>query len=455
MSRGMYPKQFLNLVDSNATLLQQTVERLDGLEGVRPPIVVCNEEHRFIAAEQLQKDGKLNAKILLEPVGRNTAPAVALAAMLSQQTHATDILLVMPADHVIANKQAFLDAVQNAMAPANDGFLVTFGIEPSGPETGYGYIQRGAKAGYDHVFDVTTFHEKPALTRAQQFLKSGDYYWNGGIFVFTAATYLAELQQHSPGVYAGCTDAMSQISYDHDFVRVDEKTFAEVESISIDYAVMEHTEKAAVVPLDARWSDVGSWSALWEVLPKDEFGNVAQGDTVIQDSKNSHIYAETKVVAALGLNNIVVVETDDAVLVADKTRVQDIKSVVDQLNKQDRTHTKHHRKVYRPWGWYDSIDVGPNFQVKRIRVNPGAKLSVQKHHHRAEHWVVVEGVAQVRNGDENFTLSANESTYIPIGAIHSLHNPDTQGYLEIIEVQTGSYLGEDDIVRFEDDYGRV
>jgi len=453
LSRGMYPKQFLCLADPNLSMLQQTVSRSVGIDDIGPSVIVCNQEHRFMVGEQLQQIGVTDAQILLEPEGRNTAPAIALAALTVAAKDPNELMLVMSADHVIRDLGAFHETVKVASVLAKEGSLVTFGIVPQGPETGYGYIKAGAAVGGG--FDVAEFKEKPDQATARQYIDSGDYYWNGGIFVFTASAFLQELKIFEPQVYEAAEKAMSKATPDLDFIRIDEAAFASSPSTSIDYAVMERTAKAKVVPLDAGWNDVGSWSALWDVSDKDENGNAITGDVIVVDTRNSHIYSESKLVSVVGVENLIVVETDDAVLVTDRDHSQNVKEIVNQLESLKRTQISHHRKVYRPWGWYDSIDSGASFQVKRIQVRPGAKLSVQKHHYRAEHWVVVKGVADVRNGDSTMTLSENESTYIRIGAIHSLSNPSLTDVLEIIEVQTGSYLGEDDIVRYEDQYGRI
>jgi len=454
LSRGMYPKQLLPLIDPDLSMLQQTVKRTHGVAQMKSPIVVCNEEHRFMLGEQLQQIDVADAIILLEPEGRNTAPAIAIAAIQAQYASQDDVVVVMPADHVVQDVAAFQQAIVKAGELAQQGHMVTFGIVPQSPETGYGYIRAGAALS-GGAYDVAEFKEKPSLEVAEQFLSSGDYYWNGGIFVFKASTYLSELKNYAPAIHKAAHAAMATAQSDLDFIRVDAQAFAQSPSESIDYAVMEQTSHAKVMPLDVGWSDVGSWSALWDVLDKDADGNVIQGDVLTLDTLNSHIVSETKLVTTVGVQDLVIVETDDAVLVAPKNRAQDVKSIVLQLKEQDRTKLEHHRKVFRPWGWYDSIDVGENFQVKRIQVNPGAKLSVQMHNHRAEHWVVVKGTAEVLNGERTFRLNQNESTYIPLGVTHALRNPSETDYLEIIEVQTGSYLGEDDIVRFEDDYGRT
>lgn len=459
LSRGMYPKQLLPLAHEKWTMLQQTLQRTTGIADAAAPTIVCNEEHRFMVGEQVQQLAIENASILLEPEGRNTAPAIALAAFHALQNtsgskNQDPALLVMPADHVITDQDAFLQSVLKASEYADSGHLVTFGITPRVPETGYGYIKAGSDLG-GGAYPVAEFKEKPSQDLAKQYIASGNYYWNGGIFMFRASVFLTELKKFAPAIYAACEQAIAGAERDLDFLRIDAARFAVSPSDSIDYAVMEKTEKAVVVPLDAGWNDLGSWSALWDVSEKDQSGNAIQGDVLVHDTNNSHIYSETKLVAAVGVENMVIVETDDAVMVAPKSRSQQVKGIVQQLKDQGRSQLSHHRKVYRPWGWYDSIDVGDRFQVKRIMVKPGAKLSVQLHHHRAEHWVVVKGVAEVLNGENTSLLHENESTYIPIGVKHALGNPSETEPLEIIEVQSGDYLGEDDIVRFEDRYGRA
>lgn len=453
LSRGMYPKQLLPLVDEQWSMLQQTIQRANTLIEVQAPIIVCNEQHRFMVGEQVQQVGCNGATILLEPIGRNTAPAIALAAFTAVANGDDPMLFVMPADHVVLDQSAFQEAVTKACDLAADGKLVTFGIVPNQAETGYGYIKAGQLGGGG--FQVAEFKEKPSLEVAKQYFDSGDYYWNGGIFVFKASVYLEQLKRFAPEVYSASNNAIETAVLDLDFIRVNEDAFSKSPSISVDYAVMEKTDRAMVVPLDVGWNDVGSWAALWEVSDKDENGNAVQGDVLLHNTINSHIYAETKLVSAVGVEDLIIVETDDAVLVTKRDQAQHVKKIVDKLNKQDRSQVNHHRKVYRPWGWYDSVDAGEGFQVKRIQVKPGAKLSVQMHYKRAEHWVVVKGVAEVLNGEITSLLHENESTYIPIGATHSLKNPSETETLEIIEVQSGSYLGEDDIVRFEDQYGRI
>lgn len=453
LSRGMYPKQLLPLVDERWSMLQQTVQRASGIEGVTSPIVVCNEEHRFMVGEQLNQLGINDSVIILEPEGRNTAPAIALAALEAMKEGDDPVLIVMPADHVVADEKKFRQAVVKAQTLAEQGSLVTFGIVPASAEVGYGYIRAGDAVGGG--YRVTEFKEKPSKAIAEEYLRSGDYYWNGGIFVFKASVYLAELEVNARDVLIAVQKAYDGAEVDLDFVRADAGSFAESPSISIDYAVMEQTEKALMVSLDAGWNDVGSWSALWEVSDKDSNGNAVTGDVLLHNTKNSHIYSEGKLISTVGVSDLVIVATDDALMVAQRDQAQDVKEIVATLKQQERTQLDHHRKVYRPWGWYDSIDVGDRFQVKRIQVKPGARLSVQMHHHRAEHWVVVKGEAEVLNGEKISILKENESTYIPIGVTHALKNPSDSEPLEIIEVQSGSYLGEDDIVRFEDNYGRA
>jgi len=451
LSRELYPKQLLALL-GDRTMLQQTALRLEGLE-TAPPVVVCNEAHRFLVAEQLRQLGIQPRAVVLEPFGRNTAPAIALAAhaALKADPKSDPLLLILPADHVIRDVVAFHKAVRVALAAAQQGHLVTFGVVPRTPETGYGYIQRGAPEGEAHR--IARFVEKPSLATAQQFLKSGEFFWNSGMFLFRARRYLEELEAHAPQIARVCRLAFESATADLDFTRIDPKAFEACPSDSIDYAVMEKTADAVVVPLDAGWSDVGSWAALHEASEADGAGNVARGDVIAEDSSNCYLYSESRLVAAVGLKDHVVVETKDAVLVAPRSRVQDVKKLVGRLKEQGRYEHSLHREVYRPWGSYDSIENGTRFQVKRLKVNPGATLSLQMHHHRAEHWIVVSGTARITRGEEEFLLEENQSTYIPIGVKHRIHNPGKIP-LHIIEVQSGSYLGEDDIVRFEDRYGR-
>lgn len=449
LSRELYPKQLLPLVGER-TMLQATVERLAGTSA-SAPIIVCNEAHRFMVAEQLRQIDIRAQSILLEPVARNTAPAIALAALAALEASNDAVMLVLPADHVIRNAPSFRDAVKKAVAAAEAGHLVTFGVVPDAPETGYGYIQRGAPlAGASRI---AAFVEKPAKAVAEQYLAAGNYLWNSGMFVFRAARYLEELRRHAPDIAASAEVAYRDAKRDLDFTRIDAKAFEACRSDSIDYAVMEKTADAVVVSLDAGWSDVGSWSSLYQAIDRDASGNVSKGDVIAEDSHGNYLYSESRLVAAVGLVDHVVVETKDAVLVAPKSRVQDVKKVVERLKKEGRYEHSLHREVFRPWGSYDSIDQGDRYQVKRLSVNPGASMSLQLHHHRAEHWIVVAGTARITRNDEVFLLEENQSTYIPLGAKHRIENPG-KIMLHMIEVQSGTYLGEDDIVRFEDKYGR-
>ncbi len=448
LSREAYPKQFLPLV-GDVTMLQATWNRVAAIAG-KAPIVVANQEHRFMAAEQLRECNVTPQALILEPIGRNTAPAIAIAALQALASGEDALLLVLPSDHVVRDDAAFHAAVHKAAVAADAGKLVTFGIVPTAPETGYGYIKAQAGAG---VHAVDRFVEKPDLATAQQYVASGEYYWNSGMFLFKASRYVQELEALQPAILAACRTALDKASRDTDFIRLDADAFAASPSDSIDYAVMEKTADAAVVPLDAGWNDVGSWSALWEVSDKDADGNACHGDVIALDCRNSYAYG-TRLIAMVGLQDVVVVETDDAVFVGHKDRVQDVKEIVGQIKRDGRSEAAAHRKVYRPWGAYDSIDNGARFQVKRITVKPGATLSLQMHHHRAEHWIVVSGTAEVTRGEEIILLTENQSTYIPLGVTHRLKNPGKLP-LELIEVQSGSYLGEDDIVRFEDQYGRA
>ncbi|MBE3028124.1 mannose-1-phosphate guanylyltransferase/mannose-6-phosphate isomerase [Janthinobacterium sp. BJB1] len=466
LSRAVLPKQLLPLV-TDKTMLQETALRVHSLPNrragdsglaaleVMPPLVVCGNDHRFMVAEQLREIGLAPLGILLEPVGRNTAPAVAVAAHYLLAIDPQALMLVLPADHVISDVAAFHQAIAEAALLAEDGALATFGIVPTAPETGYGYIRSGAPvAAGAPGCKVERFVEKPDLATAQSFLASGNYFWNSGMFMFRAGRYLSELAAFQPAMLAACEAAVRDGYRDLDFCRLEEKAFAASPSDSIDYAVMEHTAHAVVLPAAIGWSDVGSWAALWEVQPGDASGNVVRGDVYLDGVSNCLVRAESRIVAVLGVQDLVVVETNDAVLVAHKDQVQRVKQVVDHLKQAGRSEHVQHRKVYRPWGAYEGIDVGERFQVKRITVNPGGKLSLQMHHHRAEHWVVVSGTAQVTCGDKVTLLTENESTYIPIGMTHRLENPGKLP-LHLIEVQSGSYLGEDDIVRLEDVYRRV
>ncbi len=455
MSRSLFPKQFLPLVN-DTSMLQDTFARLNGLDYSRP-LVICGEDHRFTVAEQLRTDAVKNVGIILEPAGRNTAPAVALAALQaladrSETLNEKDVLiLVLAADHVIKDVNAFQRAVNTATTHAQAGKLVTFGIVPQAPETGYGYIRQGSPIG--DAFTVAQFVEKPDRATAESYVASGNYLWNSGMFLFRAKGYLDELQAWRPDIYQACVQSHAAQSRDADFIRPAKDAFLQCPDDSIDYAVMEKTKDAVVVPMDCGWSDVGSWSALWDVASKDASGNALHGDVIAHDTRNSYIRSESKLIATIGLDDIVVVESDDAIMVARKDCVQDVKVIVQKLKAEKRSEAELHRKVFRPWGYYDSVDNGSRFQVKRIVVNPGAKLSLQMHHHRAEHWIVVSGTAKVTKGDEVLLLSENMSTYIPLGVVHRLENSGVIP-LEMIEVQSGSYLGEDDIVRMEDNYGR-
>ncbi len=456
VSRESYPKQFLPMTGADS-LLVQTLHRSGGINGVADPILVCNEDHRFIVAEQLRGAGVKASAILLEPVGRNTAPAVAAAALQALTIDPKAVLLVLPADHVIQQPAAFADAVARGLPAAEAGALVTFGIVPNAPETGYGYIRCGEKRcgekQGDHTFALREFVEKPDLATAQGYLASGDYYWNSGMFLLRADIYLSELETFAPAMLAAVRDALAKARTDLDFMRLDVEAFKTCPSDSIDYAVMEHTTRGVVVPLDCGWSDVGSWSSLWDVEAKDGQSNATSGDVLLHDTDNTYVRAESRLVATVGVSDLIVVETSDAVLVANKSRVQDVKHIVTALKKQARSEAILHKRVYRPWGSYESLVAAGRFQVKRIVVNPGQQLSLQMHHHRAEHWIVVSGTAKVTCGETEFMLSEDQSTYIPLGNRHRLSNPGVIP-LEIIEVQTGSYLGEDDIVRFQDVYGR-
>lgn len=446
LSRTGHPKQFLKL-QGEQTMLQETMSRLSGLD-IHSSVTICNENHRFFVAEQLLDIDKLGS-IILEPVGRNTAPAIALAA---HSVENDPLLLVLAADHVIKNQEAFTEAVSKAIPLAEAGKLITFGVVANEPHTGYGYIKRGAKQ--DVGFDVDEFVEKPSLDIAQTYLSSGNYYWNSGIFLFKASRYLEELKKFCPEIYDACESSMKDIKSDLDFLRVNKEKFESCPSQSIDYAVMEKTSDAVVVPIDAGWNDIGSWSSLWDISKKDGDGNATHGDVMLHNTSNSYVRADNKLVAAIGVEDLVIVSTKDVLMVAHKDHVQDVKIIAQELKANMRSEWELHREVYRPWGKYDCIDAGDRFQVKRITVKPGAKLSVQMHNYRAEHWIVVSGTARVTNGDNTFLLSENESTYIPIGVVHALENVGKLP-LKLIEVQSGSYLGEDDIVRFSDLYGRI
>ncbi|MBF5010942.1 mannose-1-phosphate guanylyltransferase/mannose-6-phosphate isomerase [Burkholderia pseudomultivorans] len=455
MSRSNYPKQFLKLAGEQ-TLIQQTILRASKISGIASPIVVANHAHRFMVAEQLQHTGIKPRAIVLEPLGRNTAPAIAVAAHIALRDDPDALLLVLPSDHVVQNFPAFVAAVDTAVSVAKLGHLVTFGIPPTEPHTGYGYIRRGdaIEAGIGaHAVDA--FVEKPDRERAVEFVQDDRYYWNSGMFLLNAAAYLDDIARHVPDISRQATLALEHARQDYDFLRLDNEAFAACPDISIDYAVMEKTERAAVVAVaQLGWSDIGSWSALADISARDDRGNVVSGDIYTDKVANSYIRAEHRMVAAIGVRDVVIVETADAVLVSHRDHVQDVKKVVEKLNVSGRLESVTHRRVPRPWGSYESIDAGDRFLVKRIIVAPGAQLSLQMHHHRAEHWIVVKGTALVTNGDAEIILTENQSTFIPLGIPHRLKNPGKIP-LELIEVQSGSYLGEDDIVRFEDAYGRT
>ncbi|MGH8175534.1 MAG: mannose-1-phosphate guanylyltransferase/mannose-6-phosphate isomerase [Steroidobacter sp.] len=456
LSRELYPKQLLPLV-GKGTMLQETLARVADIKDVAAPIIVCNESHRFLVAEQMLQAGVPPQAILLEPVGRNTAPAIAVAAMAAVadlpngKASSDPLLLILPADHVIRDLAAFQNAVATARQAAEQGKLVTFGVVPTKPETGYGYIRRAEGAG--PAFPIAQFVEKPDRQTAQKYVESKEYFWNSGMFLFRASVLLDEMRSLAPDIYDACAHAFTAAKRDLDFTRLPGKEFSASPSDSFDYAVMEKTRHGAVVSLDAGWSDVGSWSALHEAIPGDKDGNVCTGDVLTSDSHGCYLQSTSRLVAVVGLEDHVVVETKDAVLVAPKSRVQDVKDLVNQLKKQGRNETSLHREVFRPWGSYDSIDSGERFQVKRLTVKPGACMSLQLHHHRAEHWIVVAGTARITRGDDTFLLEENQSTYIPLGTRHRIENPGKIP-LHMIEVQSGTYLGEDDIVRFEDRYGR-
>jgi mannose-1-phosphate guanylyltransferase/mannose-6-phosphate isomerase len=461
LSRKQYPKQYLPLAEEK-TMLQATLQRLKGLENLADPIIICNVEHRFLVAEQLHKIGINTPKILLEPVGKNTAPAIAAAAhYIIKYCAPLSQMLILPADHVIQDIPVFHQAIQTASKQAENGKLVTFGITPTTPHTGYGYIKTEAPSlsqgeGWDvgKAEKIERFKEKPNQKTAEQYLKEGSYLWNSGMFLFQTDHLLKELAIHAPDIVQITQQSIEKATKDLDFIRLESESFAATTSDSIDYALMEKTDQAVVVPLDAGWNDIGSWTALHEIGKKDQNNNVIKGDAITIDTTNSYIHADHHIIAAIGVENLIIIDTADATLITIKEQAQQVKSIVEQLQQQDRCEEQLHRKVYRPWGWYDSIEKESRFQVKRICVNPGASLSLQKHYHRAEHWIVVSGTAKITNGDKTELLSENQSTYIPVGTLHRLENPGKLP-LEMIEVQSGSYLGEDDIERFEDSYGRT
>ena len=449
LSRKLHPKQFINLVNET-TLFQDTILRLP--KDVAEPLIICNEEHRFLAAEQLREIGKKTKGIILEPEGRNTAPAVALAALQFINKGEDPILLVLSADHLIKNIEAFHQSITIASELAENNKLITFGVVPDKAETGYGYIEANIN-NTDDYYSIKSFTEKPSQKNAKKYLDSGNYLWNSGMFMFKASVFLSELEKFEPEILSACKKSCITENIDSDFIRIDNDAFHHCPNESIDYAVMEHTKNGVVVPLDANWSDVGSWSSLWDIKTKDNNDNVSEGDVFLEDVKNTYTYSSNRLVSVIGVSNLVIVDTQDALLVADKHQTHNIKKIVARLNNDKRSEVDNHRKVFRPWGYYDSVDSEEGFQVKRIVVNSGAKLSLQKHKHRAEHWVVVKGIALITCGDKVFELVENQSTYIPQGSLHRLENHQDIP-LEIIEIQTGSYLGEDDIIRFEDDYQR-
>jgi mannose-1-phosphate guanylyltransferase len=449
LSRSEYPKQFIDLIN-DSTLFQNTIERLPN--ELEKPLIICNEEHRFLAAEQLRQIHTKSNGIILEPVGKNTAPAIALAALKLNKKFDDPILLVLSADHLIQDIIAFHEAINIAKTIALNNKMVAFGVLPDKAETGYGYIEIDASESDDY-FKIKSFKEKPNKKDSQKYLDSGNYLWNSGMFMFKCSTYLSELEKFEPNILYACKKSIQNEHKDLDFIRLNNKEFAKCDSKSIDYAVMEKTAKSVVVPLDANWSDIGSWEALFSSKEKDLNGNVIEGDVVLDNVKNTFAISSNRLIAATGISNLIIVDTEDALLVSSKDNTQNIKNIIKLLKKNNRTETNNYRKVYRPWGYYDSIDAGLGFQVKRIMVNPGAKLSLQKHQYRAEHWIVVKGIASITLKDKVFNLSENESTYIPIGEIHRIENKEKMP-LEIIEIQTGSYLGEDDIIRLEDDYQR-
>lgn len=455
LSRDFYPKQLLALTGEQ-TLLQQTALRLADLAEAGSPLVLCNQNHRFLVAEQLREVGIEPAAIILEPVGRNTAPAAALAALQVNESGQDSTLLILPADHLIEDIAAFHHAVSQGQKAARKGRLVAFGIVPKTAETGYGYIKKGAPIQdcANEAFAIDRFVEKPDRATAEHYIAHGDYSWNSGMFMFQAAFFLDELKQYNIAMYEHCRHALERAKKDLDFTRIDTNAFSACPIDSIDYAIMEKTSKGAVIPIDVGWNDIGSWSALWDVGNKDGLGNVAHGDVILEDTRNSFVYADSRLVATIGIDNAIIIETIDAVLVAPKDRVQDVKAIVTRLKSTGRQEANLHRRVFRPWGSYEGVISGERFQVKLITVKPRAILSLQMHHHRAEHWVVARGTARITKGDEVFILSENQSTYIPLGVTHRLENPGVIP-LELIEVQSGSYLGEDDITRFEDNYGRA
>ncbi len=451
LSRTSYPKQLLTLIDGKS-LLQHTLERIRNIPGVEKPVVICNQDYRFITAEQLRDIGFADARIILEPAGKNTAPAATIAALYLKEINEDALMLVLPADHVISDHEKFIDSVKQAADAAQQEKMVTFGVVPTKPETGYGYIQKGESLN-DNAFQVQRFVEKPDLKTAEKYLQSGEYFWNSGMFMFKIKTFLHEVAQHAPDILANCQRCMEEVNIDFDFYRIKPALFAECPSESLDYAIMEKSNNIAVVPLKSDWSDVGSWNAMWDIHEVDFQGNAVKGDVMTHEISNCYLHAESRLLAAVGISDIAVVETADAVLVTHKNSCQDVKMLVNSLKKNNRSEIEHHRRVYRPWGFYETLNSGTHYHVKHLVVKPGAKLSLQMHQHRSEHWIVIKGIATVTRGEEVFDLSANQSTFIPAGFKHRLENLCDEA-LEIIEVQTGSYFGEDDIVRFEDIYRR-
>jgi len=452
LSRKEYPKQYLPLAGDN-TMLQETILRLNGLDNLADPIIICNADHRFLVAEQCQQIGIKNPTILLEPVGRNTAPAIAAAALQSLKYSDDSTLLVLSADHVIQDVDVFHKAINIANQQAQGNKLATFGIVPTDANTGYGYI-KSSKDNNNGAYKVEEFVEKPDLKTAEFYLEQGSYLWNSGMFMFQARSFINELTTHAPNIVASVKNAVNNAVQDLDFIRLERQAFESSPSDSIDYALMEKSNNVVVVPLDAQWNDIGAWPALYDIGTKDSQGNVIKGDVITQDTTNTYINADHHMVATIGVDNLIIIDTPDATFIATQDKAQEVKSIVESLQASGRSESSVHRKVYRPWGWYDSIESGEYFQVKRLHVKPGAKLSLQMHHKRAEHWVVVSGTATVTNGGQTFSLNKGESTYIPLSVTHALEN-QTNKPLEIIEVQSGAYLGEDDIIRFEDIYGRV
>ena len=454
VSRVLLPKQFIHFPQQQGSLFQTTLKRLEGIAQIGECLVICNADHRFLVAEQLRQADKGNTSILLEPVGRNTAAAVAIAAFHALTIDPEALLLVLPADHLIQDNEAFHEAVYRGIELARDDYLVTFGIVPGAPETGYGYIEKGKAIGSSSACRVSRFVEKPDLESAEKYLASGDYVWNSGMFLFRASDYLAELERYALDIHGACQAAYAGIEQEKDFSRLPEQQFAQCRSESLDYAVMEHTERAAVIPLAAGWNDLGAWDALWDVDTKDSAGNVIDGDVLTEAVSNCYIQAHSRLVAVVGMDAAVIVETPDAVLVASKDRVQAVKQIVDQLERDGRAERVSHTRVFRPWGSYESLATGEGYQVKHIIVKPGESLSLQLHHRRAEHWTVIKGTGLITCDENEFELGENESTFIPLGSKHRLANTG-DAPVEIIEVQVGDYLGEDDIVRFEDKYGRI